>query len=89
MKLLPVPISISENLTVSDEDSGNLPLHNITITITNPSDNDDNEVLNVSSSAFINVHYDNLTLVLTGPASLEDFNTVLSTLTYVNFVEQR
>ena len=81
------PVSIGDNLTVSDADSGNFPLTNITFIITNAG-NGDQEILNVTTFGSISATFDNATLVLSGPAPIPDFQATMATLTYTNMAEE-
>ena len=83
----PMPVVIGENATITDDDGGDLPIFNITVTLTNPM-NGNFEILNATSSEQIEVMYSNFTLLLLGPASVDEFQAVLSTLSYVNTAEE-
>ena len=75
------------NITVSDPDSGNLPLYQITLQITNPFDLLD-EVLHARQFGNLTVNYANFTLNIFGPGPVVDFQRVLSTVTYSNLAEE-
>ena len=84
----PKYIPIHENLTVSDADSGDLPLQSITFNITNPENGVEYEFLNATSNEHITVSYSDAVLTLDGPASIESFQDVLSTVSYINTAEE-
>ena len=88
METNPVPLLLSNGLLVSDADSGDLPLHSITIELTNPLNEAMEEILSVQPATGIRASYINYTLSLTGPASVSHFQETLSTLTYVNLAEE-
>ena len=85
------PLSVSENLTVSDADSGSefQTLASITMNITNAYDGIEEE-LNVTEYGNVTAHCNDTctTLVLTGPAPISDFQETLSSLTYINLAEE-
>lgn len=81
------PISISENLTLSDSDSGNFLHTNLSFAITNPFDGD-LEVLNVTTFGGVEAQFENATLLLMGPAPIPSFQTTFQTLTYTNLAEE-
>ena len=81
------PVVISNGLVISDPDSGNFPLANMTFEITNPLDGDI-EILNVTEYGSVTTQFQNSILLLTGPASVEEFQRTISTLTYINLAEE-
>ena len=81
------PVAISNGLTISDADSGDFPIVNITFTITNNLDGD-YEILRVATFGAVSSQFSSGTLTLTGPASVADFQQTISTLTYYNTAEE-
>ena len=85
------PISIGENLTVTDDDSGRFLQEWVNITIINALD-DDAELLTVTTFGNVSSTYTvgngQNVLTLTGPATLEDFLATLATLSYGNSAEE-
>ena len=83
----PEPITVGENATITDADGGGLLISNITITLTNPM-NEPNETLSAVPFGRVQAMYVNFTLLLLGPGSVDEFQTVLSTLSYINSAEE-
>ncbi len=81
------PVAISNGLIISDPDSGGFPLANMTFEIINPFD-DDMEILNVTEYGSVTAQFQDSILLLTGPASVEEFQRTISTLTYTNLAEE-
>ncbi len=81
------PVAISDGLIVTDEDSGDFSFSLITVTIDNPLDRA-YEILSVSEFENVNITYNESMLTLIGPASVANFQSVLSTLTYNNMAEE-
>ena len=84
----PMEIDIHENLTVSDPDSGNLEQEWIEIEIINPLNGIEYEMVYAIENDQVMVNYTDDVLILQGPATVEEFQNVLSTLTYVNTAEE-
>ncbi|XP_070566489.1 uncharacterized protein [Ptychodera flava] len=83
-------VLISENLIISDADSGNLPIYEVSISIENAYDDGYEAVLVTAVSGEITQQYqpDTHTLILRGPASVADFQQVLASLAYTNAAEE-
>ena len=81
------PVSISDGLVISDADSGGFLLSHVTVAIDNPLDSG-YEILRVSDYGGVNSSYQGSALLLSGPASVADFQTTLSTLSYNNMAEE-
>ena len=83
------PISVASDLLVRDNDSGDFPQYDTTITLTNYSDIGE-EFLNITVMDNVTlVQEDNFTaLMLEGPAPLATFQQILRTLTYVDTAEE-
>ena len=77
---------IGHGLLLNDSDSGAFYQYQVNVTISNGYDN--GEKLNVSVPATISIERTRYGLVLTGPASVEDFQSALSSLTYKNTEEE-
>ena len=83
----PMPISISENATITDGDGGGLLISNVTVSLINPM-NGPNESVHAVPTGLVSTIYNNFTLILLGPAPVEDFQATLLTLTYINTAEE-
>ena len=85
------PVAVGNNLTISDPDSGSFLHERVTITIMNVFDGN-LEVLNVTNSGDVTSRFEITAnasiLILTGPASLNDFQVTLSSLSYLNAAEE-
>ena len=81
------PVAISNGLIVTDQDSGDFLLSRVVVTIDNPLDNA-YEILSVSDFDAVNSTYNGSTLLLEGPASVAEFQAILSTLSYNNMAEE-
>ena len=80
------PVAISNGLTISDADSGNFLIQSIIFTILNSLM--ESEILNVTDYGSVTSQFQNLTLTLSGPASIADFQRTISALTYTNLEEE-
>ena len=81
------PIAISDGLAISDQDSGGFPIANMTFEITNPLDGD-MDILNVTEYGSVTAQFQDSILLLTGPASVGEFQRTIATLTYTNLAEE-
>ena len=81
------PVAISDGLLISDQDSGGFPIVNVTFEITNPLDGD-MEMLNVTEYGSITAQFQDSVLLLSGPASVGEFQRTIATLTYNNLAEE-
>jgi subtilisin-like proprotein convertase family protein len=83
------PLSLSENLTITDADSGDefQIISNITINITNLYDGVEEE-LNVTPYGNVSVQFEGTALILFGPSHISEFQQTLSSLTYTNLAEE-
>ena len=82
--------ALLHNIFISDNDTGggDLYIYQVNATIMNPMDLEDEE-LGADRSPNVDVMFDDdYTLILTGPASVSDFQNVLSTLRYLNRAEE-
>ena len=81
------PIAVDASLTITDDDY-KATFSSVEVNIVKPADSSDDFcstcVLNVTDLFGITSVYSNTTLVLTGPASAADFQSVLRTLTFVD-----
>ena len=83
------PFTLLQDISISDNDTGggDLYIYQLNATISNPFDGD-NEEISAMGSSNVNVMVEGFSVVLTGPATLEDFQEVLSTLKYINTAEE-
>ena len=81
------PVAISDGLIISDPDSGDFPIANMTFQITNPLDHE-MEILTVTEFGAVMFQFYDSVLLLSGPASVEEFQRTISTLTYNNLAEE-
>ena len=79
---------VLQNIVLSDTDSADLPQQSVMLQLN--STNGNSEYLMATSGANVSVRWNasERTLVLTGPATVVDFNTVLAGVTYINTAEE-
>lgn len=81
------PTNIASGLVLSDKDSGAFYQYQVNVTVENGYDGT-HEILNVSTASTIAVEIITYGLILNGPASVEDFQSALSSLSYINTAEE-
>ncbi|XP_062507613.1 protocadherin Fat 3-like [Corticium candelabrum] len=75
---------VGSNFNLTDSDSGTYNISSVVVNITNALDGSDEVVTAVTEGTDIVIFRMNNTLVLAGPASLEDFRKLLATTAYLN-----
>jgi hypothetical protein len=79
---------VLQNIVLSDSDSADLPQQSVTLQLNSTNGNSEHLTAMPSTTVSVNWNASQRTLVLTGPATVVDFNAVLAGVTYVNTAEE-